>query len=693
MNTTNNEQQRTERMVQEMRQRLAADEALRPVLEENDPSSDKVGGTTHQEDGTSPSLVLTASKDDSLDTMDHNDDLESQQVLRDGKLQEDEEDPRHQKSYFVRNRWWLLALCVLLVAVVGISAALVATVVTNKDDSSSASSKTSSTEYFTTDGEVLSGTLPFTPTPAPATTNAPVSAAQPTSTSAVPPPTTDTTAAVPPPTTIDSTTTTTAITDDEAQDVIIIGAGWAGIAAMEALLEQGVPKVRILEARDYVGGRSRTDRAFVPGLPVEEGSEWVYEETALQDLLDDLGLPYGLTEYDSSGYYESPALLRTNPNNNLQGGSQSRLSNERAETLLDRVWKGDEGFIEFAAEEAKSLGGNMDEDFVQIMQDYWAAHPEATEEDMQLLRTVTHSEIETEYASPLSEASVREIAPWMMDMVGYTMNYLGVPDAGYDSLVSSVAAPFLQYIQLQSRVTSVSYSAGGGDGLGVQVTYTDLQSGATRRVAASSVLVTLPLGVLKAGDVEFVPPLPQAKVQAIQGLGYGTLNKIILYWQDSANIDTWWPDDSEQWLSLTTAVDEDPGPFTNFFNPSSQNGGARILVGWTAGDKAQDMVTLTDAEILESVLANLRTMLGPSVPAPFKSKVVRWNQDEFSRGSYSFPSAMAAGNDASFREELGRPVGNLFWAGEACDGEWYATTAGAYDSGARAAEDIASALN
>jgi len=65
----------------------------------------------------------------------------------------------------------------------------------------------------------------------------------------------------------------------------------------------------------------------------------------------------------------------------------------------------------------------------------------------------------------------------------------------------------------------------------------------------------------------------------------------------------------------------------------------------------------------------------------------QWSRlDEFSRGSYSFP--FAGSQDSTFREALGRPLGNLYWAGEATDGEWYAMTEGAYNTGLAAGKQV-----
>ena len=62
-----------------------------------------------------------------------------------------------------------------------------------------------------------------------------------------------------------------------------------------------------------------------------------------------------------------------------------------------------------------------------------------------------------------------------------------------------------------------------------------------RAAAEFTRLVTVPLGVLKANTISFVPDLPEKKQDAIDNMGYGLLNKAIMYWNNEDDIV--WPDD------------------------------------------------------------------------------------------------------------------------------------------------------
>jgi hypothetical protein len=64
-------------------------------------------------------------------------------------------------------------------------------------------------------------------------------------------------------------------------EAIIIGAGWAGLKAADTLLSSGITSILVLEANDYIGGRSKTNNDFIPDsgngeVPIDLGSEWLY---------------------------------------------------------------------------------------------------------------------------------------------------------------------------------------------------------------------------------------------------------------------------------------------------------------------------------------------------------------------------------------------------------------------------------
>uniref|UniRef100_A0A7S0AIA1 Amine oxidase domain-containing protein n=1 Tax=Minutocellus polymorphus TaxID=265543 RepID=A0A7S0AIA1_9STRA len=215
-------------------------------------------------------------------------------------------------------------------------------------------------------------------------------------------------------------------------------------------------------------------------------------------------------------------------------------------------------------------------------------------------------------------------------------------------------------------------------------------------VRATKVLVTVPLGVLKADSINFVPKLPRSKLRAMERAGFGALDKFIMYWDDRTM--SAFPQSSLAWDNL---MDQDwlglilppkmMGNFTSFFNSRSYSG-MYTLTAWIAGSDARRMDAVDDETILHAhVMPNLQIIFGKEMPEPTAYRMTRWSEEEFSRGSYSYPAVGKSHSDVVQR--LGEPVNNeLFFAGEHTSSRWYGTTAGAFQSGRAAATSIAIAL-
>ncbi|XP_043481317.1 lysine-specific histone demethylase 1A [Leptopilina heterotoma] len=217
---------------------------------------------------------------------------------------------------------------------------------------------------------------------------------------------------------------------------------------------------------------------------------------------------------------------------------------------------------------------------------------------------------------------------------------------------------------------------------------------------ADAVLVTLPLGVLKAqaapSAVSFNPPLPDWKTQAIQRLGFGNLNKVVLcferiFWDPTANL--------FGHVGSTTASRGELFLFWNLYK-------APVLLALVAGEAACVMENVSDDVIIGRCIAVLKGIFGNQVvPQPRESVVTRWRADPWARGSYSF---VAVGSSGSDYDLLAAPVipppppnqpsgatppqPRLFFAGEHTIRNYPATVHGAFLSGLREGGRIADQL-
>ena len=234
---------------------------------------------------------------------------------------------------------------------------------------------------------------------------------------------------------------------------------------------------------------------------------------------------------------------------------------------------------------------------------------------------------------------------------------------GYRQIVDVLAAGL--DIRTGAAVARVDY---GGPGV-------VLTTAAGESMEAASVVVTVPLGVLKKGAVTFTPALPPETQVAIDSLGMGVLNKTCLLFDE-----LFWPPDVE----LIGHVGTRPGQWAETVSLYPYTG-QPVLMMFNAGAYGARMEAMADAEVVGAALAALRDMYG-SVPPPKDVLVTRWRSDPWSYGSYSY---VPAGSSFGHHAELSRPVENrVLFAGEATHPDYPATVHGAFLSGVRAARRI-----
>ena len=152
----------------------------------------------------------------------------------------------------------------------------------------------------------------------------------------------------------------------------------------------------------------------------------------------------------------------------------------------------------------------------------------------------------------------------------------------------------------------------------------------------------------------FDPPLPPRKLCAIERLGFGCLNKLVLEFDCAF----WLDDDSFGCVRDREAI---RGRLYMYWNIHRVTG-RPILVALLSGDSAYASEQAEAAQLVDECLALLRRMFGPQVPSPLRSLATRWAADPFARGSYSYVAVGATEEDYI---NLALPVNQtLFFAGE-----------------------------
>jgi monoamine oxidase len=223
-------------------------------------------------------------------------------------------------------------------------------------------------------------------------------------------------------------------------------------------------------------------------------------------------------------------------------------------------------------------------------------------------------------------------------------------------------------IRTDAVVSSIGWSS---DGVIVEA------SGQTYQAAQA--VVTLPLGVLKNGTVEFRGNFPDSKRRAIERLGVGTLNKVVMVFPEQ-----FWEDEAAYFGCLGDANEI----LIDYWNLEHVTG-EPILAAIVGGEAAIRMESMSDADALRTVLQPLRRVFGSEVGEPVAFHRTRWASDPFTGGAYSHVRPGAAYSDY---EVLAEPIeGRVFFAGEATSAYYPSTMHGAYESGERAARQILSA--
>lgn len=413
-------------------------------------------------------------------------------------------------------------------------------------------------------------------------------------------------------------------------DVLVIGAGIAGLRAAEVLTAAG-KTVIVLEGRDRTGGRIWTDRSW--GVPLDLGASWIHGVTgnpiaarAQAAGIRTVAADYSEALYDPRGIRQPDGAVQTIEHrvNALAtaGRANSPDSDEPLRAALDRALTG--------------------------------AHPsdvKRLEYEMGITSVFEH-----EYAADTSELSANHFDDGAKESGGDVLF-----PGGYDQIVSLLQQG--RDIRTGAAVLRIDSSSSG-------VATTTAQGVFQARAA----IVTVPLGVLKAGSITFGTPLSPAKTAAIQRLGMGALSKTYLRFPQS-----FWPTDVDlmdrippaaaraQWVENLNVAKFHPVPALLMFN---------------AGAFARSVEALSNADAIASAALALRSMFGAATMNPVASLRSQWTRDPFSLGAYSF---LAVGATLADRDALAAREGAVFFAGEACSRDHAATVHGAYTSGEAAA--------
>ncbi|OJJ12674.1 amine oxidase [Alphaproteobacteria bacterium AO1-B] len=412
-------------------------------------------------------------------------------------------------------------------------------------------------------------------------------------------------------------------------DVIVIGAGIAGLAAARRLQDLGYAVV-VLEATSAVGGRIRTDWSL--GAPFEVGAGWIHrpEGNPVSKLADAIDAPTYITSDESYQVYAQ------------DGAAVSRSTINSKYRDLMRLYK--------------RIDDTFDND-----QPLSEAIRRVSKDSLRdpVLRWMMSAYTEFSTGGPIEKLSA-----YYFDEDDEYDGADVILTEGYDQIPKSLADGL--EVRFDTVVEAIEYEE--GDGAAVYTSKGTFES--------YFVICTVPLGVLKKATIAFDPPLPEAHQKSINEIGFGSVTKLALKFEQP-----FWPEDV-QYFGYMSEPKGRWNYFLNYRTFSPEN----ILLGVSVGDYPFVAEAMSDPDMISDCMGALRAMFGEDIPAPIGHMATRWSKDPHTFGAYSYS---AVGNTPADFDRFATPVANtILFAGEHATFDFHGTTHGAYLTGLAAANLI-----
>jgi monoamine oxidase len=405
-------------------------------------------------------------------------------------------------------------------------------------------------------------------------------------------------------------------------DVAVIGAGAAGLGAGQYLSDQDL-SFAILEASHRIGGRGYTEE-IAPGVHFDLGCHWLHSASLnpFVAMADRAGFTY------LKGTFGRTLRLGDRWANEADDGDRDAFFARSYQRIREAAAAGRDVSVAEATE--------RDNRWTPLF-DYWISLMCSTDSDQVSMVDLT-SYRDTGEDWPLKE--------------------------GYGNLIARLGTGLP--IELNAAVTRIDRS-----GRDIRLTT------AKGEVSAKSVILTVSTGILGAGDVRFVPDLPDWKQEAIAALPLGNHNRICLVFDRNVF--------GEDHPGRIAVLAPDSEPMSFGIRPFGHN----YACGLTGGRFADWLERAGIEASADLAKEKLKQAFGSNITKHVvRHSVTAWRGEPWVKGAY----AASVPGEAHQRAALAKPIDNrLFFAGEATAREFIATAHGAYLSGISAAEEAAAA--
>ncbi|WP_085908979.1 flavin monoamine oxidase family protein [Kiloniella majae] len=426
-------------------------------------------------------------------------------------------------------------------------------------------------------------------------------------------------------------------------DVIIIGAGIAGVTAARTLIQQGI-SVLVLEARNRIGGRAYTECETF-GVPYDHGCTWLHsaDENPLSSLVRD---KVGFDIFDFGEREPIYFVHRSREGNQgaRRASEQEVIEIEKAENALyDDLWGYD------AVKNGDTSIHNL-----RPPRDNW-------DQLAQLRKGPFEAGVHSNHLSVIDYQTQYETGTEWMVPQGLA--------AGIFKALGPVP------VKLKTVVESIDWQ---GHDIKVQSNQ--------GTITCRAVLVTVPTEIIADETLMFLPALPQEKMAAFNQLPMGVLDKITLQFDPAFKSLIPDANTNEAYLETPKGMKQTDSWHSHLLCPF----GAPMSTMFVGGDLARDLTSESDEVAQDFALSSLASVLGEDVKKLFlKGHKTAWLADPFARGGYAYSNI----GKNHLREVARQPVDDrLFFAGEALHGKWASMAPGAYETGHQAANEIIKSL-
>lgn len=419
-----------------------------------------------------------------------------------------------------------------------------------------------------------------------------------------------------------------------SKDIIIIGAGVAGLCAADRLIENGYEPL-VIEAADRVGGRVRALEGFAD-VPIELGAEEIHgQDNAVARLAIEQGA-------DPVHHLTIDDIMRLDGN---------LISLDQAERDPD---------VKRAFEIIDDLGNYRGENWT-VEEFMVRAH---------FPRRAWHyldSRLGVEHGTTLDRLAMRGFATYQKGWEARETNY--TLKVKYLSLFDPIISRVESCVRLNAPVAAIEWSG-----------KPKVRLLSSEELHADAIIVTVPLPILRERLIHFSPQLPPEKVAAADSIGMDTGMKIILKFKHRF------------WDERTYFIHTDgflPQYWTACKGKSEHS---HVLTAFVGGTRAEALDSMS-VDPVRFAIEELDELFGARIASRSfeRGLIADWGADPYIQGLYSYPTIRTT--EAS-REALARPLsGKIFFAGEATNTLGASGTVhGAMDTGWRAADEVAAVL-